>query len=329
MSRRKNDGYGNYVADAEDLDIALGSLPLIRGTWYFVDPKSGSNSNNGLSPGGAVKDLQTAYGLCTSGAGDGIVVFSAGTVAADTTSYLTAALDWSKHAITVIGVSAGGRFFGRARVANATASTNLAVLITVSGDNNHFKNIHMFNGGSNVAAVGCLKVTGNRNFFENCHFIGAGHATPAAAVGAYDLAIDGGQENCFEKCVFGTDTIIRAAANGNLLLDGGAWRSSFYDCDFICYSETAGKGAIKSADADSISGFHIFSRCRFMAWKPNGLGALTSAFIGTKPTSGQILLDSCSLAGWAAWDSVGGNDTLYVANSDATASGGGGIATAP
>jgi hypothetical protein len=328
MAKTKNDGYGNYTADADELDKAIGSLPLIRGVWFFVDPKDGANTNDGKSPSGAVADIKTAYDLCESGRGDGIVVYSAGTTAANTSSYLTAVLDWSKHGITVLGIASGSWVYGRARIANAAATTNIANLVTVSGSNNFFKNIAMFNGGSNVASVGCLKVTGHRNHFENCHFVGAGHATPAAAVGAYDVLVDGGQDNSFEKCVLGTDTIVRAAANGNVLFDGGAWRTKFTDCDIVAYSETAGKGAIKSADADAISGFHVFSRCRFTAWKPNGLGALTSAFIGTKPTSGQILIDSCTLAGWAAWDSVGGNDTLYIANSDATASGAGGIATA-
>ena len=324
----KNDGYGNYTGDADELTKAVGSLPLIRGVWYFVDPKDGLASNDGKSPSGAVDNIKTAYDLCESGRGDGIVVFSAGTTAANTTSYLSAVLDWAKHGITVVGVSSGTRAFGRARIANAAATTNIANLITVSGSNNAFKNIALFNGGSNVASVGCLKVTGNRNFFENCHFVGAGHATPAAAVGAYDLEVNAGQENTFEKCIFGTDSVIRAAANANIRFDGDAWRNYFYDCDIVAYSATAGKGAIMSVDAAAFNGFQVFSRCRFTAWKENGIGALTSAFIGTKPTSGQILIDSCTLAGWAAWDSVGGNDTLYIANSAAVASGAGGIATA-
>jgi len=329
MAKTKTDGYGNYVGEVKDLDLIIGSLPPIRGTWYFVDPTSGIAANDGLSPGSAKASIKDAYDLCTSGAGDGIVLLSAGTAAAGCTSYLSAALAWSKHGITVVGVASGARKYGRARVANLSTATDLAVLITVSGDNNSFYNVHLFNGGSDAAALGALKVSGNRNHFENCHFVGAGHATPAADAGAYDLMIDGGQENNFERCTFGTDTIIRAAANGNIVFDGGAWRNSFYDCDLLCYSETAGKGAIKCADATAFSGVQTFARCRFVAWKPNGLGSLTSAFIGTKPTSGQILMDSCSILGWAAWDSVGANDTVYIANSHAVASGAGGIATAP
>jgi hypothetical protein len=292
-----------------------------------VDPTSGLAANSGLAPGSAKATMLEAYNLCTSGAGDGIVLMSAGTTAAGTTSYMSAVLDWSKHGITVIGLASGNRMYGRARIANTTTVLTLAYLIKVSGNNNRFVNVNMFNGGSDVAALGCLWVTGHRNMFENCHFVGAGHATPAAEAGAYDLMVDGGQENTFERCTFGTDTIIRAAANGNIVFDGGAWRTQFYDCDILAYSATSAKGAIKIIDATAFSGWQVFARCRFMAWKPNGIGSgLTSAVIGVAPNSGQILIDCCSLAGWAAWDTLSAV-TTYVGNSAAEASGGGGVAT--
>lgn len=328
MAKRKTDGFGNYIADAEDRDLILGSLPPIRGTWYFVDPKDGLAANDGLSPGSAKANVKEAYDLCSDGAGDGIVLFSAGTAAADTTSYLSAVLDWAKDGITVYGVSSGARMFGRAVISNTSTVLNLANLITVSGDNNAFYNVHVINLGTNVAAVGAVKVTGDKNYFNNCHFVGAGHATPGAATGVFDVFLDTADGNTFEKCVFGTDAIARGA-NGNIVFDNGAVRNAFYDCDIICSTTTAGKGAINSLAADAIYGVQIFSRCRFIAWKEGGLGTLTSAFIGTKPTNGNILIDSCAIAGWAAWDSVGANDVVYIANSDATASGAGGIATAP
>jgi hypothetical protein len=395
-------GSGGYPAESGIVEGVR--LPFIRGTWYYVDPKSGNNLYSGENISEAVADIETAYGLCTDGAGDGIILLSRGsTTAADTTSYMKHSLAWTKSGITVVGVAAPVGMYGRARVANvevATSSlttcaqtastitreagsfitdgwvvgmtgkivdsgsnngstftvTEVAALtltvsetlnvqskaqtisttltsycpeiILVSGHNNAFLNVNIGNWSSHALALGGVKVTGNRNYFGNCHMVGAGHATPGAVATAYDIQ-DEGQENVFERCIFGTDTVLRAAANANVVFDGGAWRSRFIDCDFISYSETAGHGAIKSYDATAMSGVHIFTRCRFIAWKPNGMGSLTSAFIGTKPNSGQILIDSCSLLGWAVWDSVGGNDTVWIANSHAVASGAGGIATAP
>ena len=211
--------------------------------------------------------------------------------------------------------------------AGATVITSYVTnLITVSGSNNSFVNIHFGNFGANALEVGAIEVTGSRNYFGNCHFLGAGHATPAATTGAYDLKLNGAAECTFEGCTFGSDTIIRAAANGNIVYDGGCLRNRFYDCDIVSYSETAGHGAINSIDATSMQGVDIFSRCRIINWKPNGAGALTAAQIGTAPTSGHFLFDSCSFFGYTA---VGASGAVYVANSAVVASGAGGISTTP
>lgn len=315
-----------FRAFLQDLYVRI-SLPPIRGNWYFVDPQSGASTNNGRTIKRAFANITSAYAACTSGAGDGIAIISSGTTTAHTTSYLIDGeeIDWTKNAITVVGVSSGCRMFGRARIASkATTGDALTYMIDVQGDNNAFINLHIANFGSDATALGGVIVSGNRNYFENCHFIGAGNATPGAETGAYSLKINGGQENTFEKCTFGTDSVIKAAANGEIIFDGTAWRNTFYDCDIRCYSATAGKGAVNFSDTSAISGVQIFSRCRFINWNENGIAASTAAFIGSTPTSGEVLIDSCSLVGWSAWDATA---KVYVANSDATASGAGGIAT--
>jgi hypothetical protein len=327
MAGHKSDGAGNLVADAEDLDLMMGSLPPIRGTWYFVDPTSGLAAKNGLTPGSAKATFKDAYDLCTSGAGDGVVLMSAGTTAAGCTSYLSAVLDFSKHGVTVIGLSSGTKLYGRARIANLSTAVNLAYLIKVSGSNNRFVNVNMFNGGSDAAALGCLWITGHRNRFENCHFVGAGHATPAAETGTYDLLLDGGQENTFVECAFGTDTIIRAAASGNIRVDGGAWRNRFYDCEVISYSATAGKGHVLVVDATAFSGWMLFKGCSFLNWNENGVNLVDAALIGTKPNSGQIAFNDCGFFGFTAVEGAGMSGCGFVANSAAVASGAGGLAT--
>lgn len=391
--------------DLDALEL-VGPLPFINGQWYFVDPTDGSNTETGRTVVKAVADIQTAYGKCTSGAGDGIVLLSRGTTSAGTTSYLDVPLLWTKHGITVVGRAAPTWMGQRARIANkerttgslitiafvdtagvytitdsaegfvtagfvvgstievdSTSNTNdgsytieiveagtltvtesvttetavtagattiksyQAQLINVSGANNVFMNLHIGNFGSSQYAVGALLVSGVRNAFINCHMYGAGHATPAATTGAYDLEMNGASENLFRGCVFGSDSIIRAAANGNIRLDGTAGKALFEGCEIRSYSATAGKGAILSVDATAFQGIIVFRDCRFLNWNPNGITDLTSAFIGTKPNSGALCIDSCILIGWAAWDSAAGNDMVYVGNAAAVATGGGGIAT--
>jgi hypothetical protein len=201
-----------------------------------------------------------------------------------------------------------------------------ANLITISGSNNAFYNVHFGNFGTNVLELGCIDITGSRNYFGNCHILGAGAATPAAETGAYDLKLNGAAECTFTSCTFGSDTIAREAANGNIIYDGGCLRNRFYDCDIVSHSETAGHGAINVIDVSAVSGVEIFSGCRVINWKPNGAGALTLAVIGSVPTSGHFLFDSCTFFGYTA---IGATGAVYVANSDATASGAGGISTTP
>jgi hypothetical protein len=88
-------------------------LPIIRGTWFIVDPYGLYNEE---IAGMTVPDLRTAYDLCTSGKGDGILVMSGGTTAAHTTSDMNSNLTWSKHNITVVGVGAPTKQFQRARI---------------------------------------------------------------------------------------------------------------------------------------------------------------------------------------------------------------------
>ena len=381
------------------------ALPPILGKWYFVDPENGSSTAGGDTPESPVASLETAYGKCVSGNGDGIVLFSSGTSTAHTTSYLKQELDWSKHGITVVGVAAPSRMFGRARVSNSqittgslttlsftnsgtadyisdsaegfltagfevgqtidvvansgtndgqytisavaagkltlsasdSLSTETAVtagattitsynanLLKISGNNNAFFNVHFGNFSSNANALGCVEITGARNYFGNCHMIGAGHATPGAVAGAYDLKLNGAEEASFDACTFGTDSVLKAAANGEVLIDGTALRIQFNDCTFLSYSATSGKGAIKSADASSHQGVIEFNGCRFINWNENGIAAVDDVFIGTAPTSGAYAVTPDSLCvGFTGW---GAN--VYVAGAAAAASAGGQIATA-
>jgi len=388
-----------------NLEADLG-LPFILGTWYFVDKTDGVSTNGGKSPTNAFADITTAYSACTSGAGDGICLISRGTSASATTSRITFPLVWSKHGITVVGVSAGARQFNRARISNTehttgaittiafgtsttitdsasgfvtagfavgdvlridtTSNTNdgtaaivttvaagtltcsassftpedaatagsttinsyCAQLIDVTGDNNSFSNVSIVNHSSDAAAIGGVKVQGNRNAFNNVHFIGAGHATPRAVADANDLEINSGQENTFRDCSFGTDSVLAAATNSNVLFDTNCWRNHFDDCEFRTYSKTTTGGAINSKDATSMEGWQFFRGCNFINWNENGLTANDSVFIGTKPTSGYVALDNkCACFGYTAWDDSGANNTFYIASPTSAASGAGGIAT--
>ena len=313
MAKRKTDGYGNYIADAEDLDIILGSLPPIRGTWYFVDPTSGLAANSGLTPGGAKASIEEAYALCISGAGDGIVIISAGTASAGTTSYLSDTITWSKHGITVVGLCAGGFYNQRARI--STAETDLVDLINLTGANNRFFNVSLYNGADiSNAQMAALKLAGVRNAFINCDF----KASPATA-SAYksDLWLSGAHENFFLDCNFGNasyDAGNHAACH--IYMDGttGNGQNFFRNCTMIAQvSAGTAFGGLKIGAAAALNGAMIFDNLIAAAWRANvNKLDLASWFIGTKPTTGIVVVKNSGLGGYAVWDAEAGNDFINV-----------------
>lgn len=117
----KSGSISKGLANALEVISEVGSLPLIRGQWYYVDPTSGANTSDGRTIDTAVADLAAAYAKASDG--DGIALLSYGATSAATTSYLYQELAWSKNGITVFGVAAPVGMFGRARVANKTLTT--------------------------------------------------------------------------------------------------------------------------------------------------------------------------------------------------------------
>jgi hypothetical protein len=208
-----------------------------------------------------------------------------------------------------------------------TLTSYMSQIITVSGANNRFFNVHIGNFSSHALSLGGLKITGPRNFGAGVHVVGAGHATPGAVATASSLLLDGAEEPTFVNSVFGTDSVLKAAANGEIVVDGGCWRPRFYGCEVLSYSATAGKGAIKFVDAAALSGYLLLRGCSLMNWNENALDKVDAAVIGTKPTSGEVAVDNCGFFGFTAIGGAGMSGCVQVANSAAVASGAGGIAT--
>lgn len=370
-------------------------LPAIRGKWHFVDP----NAVNRTS--GAFSNIYDAYAACVDERGDGIALVSSGNSTAETTSYMTYPLDWTKEGVTLVGVCAGNRMYQRARIASKSITTGtiatlafptattitdsasgfvtagfvvgqtiaitttdgtndgnaiitavaagtitcsastftiqtaavagnsdltnyLGYLIDFQASNVYGANFSIGNWGSTAQDLGCVKITGARMAFDNVHFVGAGHATPGAVASTpFDVKLDGAEEIDFYNCTFGTDSVLKAAANGEVLIDGGCWRIGFENCDFVTYSETAGKIAVRSNDATSFSGVIKFKGCGFYNWNPNGITAVDDVFGGTAPTSGAYAVNSaCQPVGYTGWGTK-----VYVSTAAAAASAGGGIST--
>jgi hypothetical protein len=316
-------------------------IPPIAGTYYHVCPGStaiinnqsnyivGSSGNDGLSKNTALDSIATAYDKCVSGAGDGIILWSYGTSTAMCTSYLTAALDWTKWGITVVGICAPTMFSQRARIANKSTALNLGYLIDVQGSNNTFLNMSFYNGGTTGA--GGVKVSGDRNFFGKVNFMGGmGMTTPTTD--DYSLLIAGGDENTFERCVIGSDTFDKTnIAGAELHFSTGAMRNRFYKCEVISFrSAGTTAGAIKLVGlGDSIERDVVFEDCFFNMYRDGALTSEVSVVIGTAPNNGMLCFFNCRKKGFTDFGATASARVFIDMATTATNTGAGGALDNP
>lgn len=207
---------------------------------YLVDPVNGDDDNSGLSFEAPKKSIKAAFDLCTADEHDTVVMLSG-----DTADNPAAALAWTKDYTHLIGWSSDLPGVGQRCRIVGTAALDLAQVITFSGNGCIVKNIQFFNGNDAASDSGAVIVSGSRNQFENCFFAGMGHATAAARAGSYSLSLTGA-ENVFKRCSIGLGSMIRAAANAELLISGTTCvRNKFIECEFVSWSVTAGKLLVK------------------------------------------------------------------------------------
>ncbi len=196
--------------------------------------------------------------------------------------------------------------------------------ITVSGNNNSFNNVMIWNDGALSYSLGGVVLTGARNYFNRCFIVGGAGCTATANERSLELG-DGAQENIFEDCTIGTDTVDRGNnANCELYINGttnGTARNRFNRCLFLSEAEGGTAHlAIKSAAATSMGRHMLFRDCDFECYVMN-LGAdQASVFGGTKFNTAKIgLMGQCSALGYATWDETEANNVVYLCGGAAAA----------
>ena len=303
--------------------VAVGG-PLSQGKSYHIKPGSGTSGAGGLKVNDAVSTVARAHTLMTADQNDVAYMYAEDNSASGTTDYQSSALTWSKDGTHLIGVNSGGVVGQRSRIAQLSTATGVSPLVTWSANNGSMRNIHVFHGVADATSKIAVTVSGDRNYFYRNHFAGIGNATMDVAT-ACSLNVQG-DENLFEDCTIGLDTIARgAAATYEVLFDGGATRNIFRNCRFISYSEAAGFAFI----ARSTSGtdrWNLFQNCQFINMPTGDAGGttMTEAFDVTAGGSpdGVFILDNCSLFGATDWENpVTGKVMIFAGTSTAATAG--------
>ena len=308
----------------------FGGVPI--GGQFSTEPNStfflkasGSDGKDGKKPSNAVLTLARAHLVMPADKNAVVYLVSESNSAGSTTIRITEATQtWSKDGTHIVGVASGGMFGSRARISGTANAANVTPLMDWTANNGSMKKIHLFYGEADAGDLGAFKVSGERNYFYNCHFAGIGHADQDAT-DAYSLSLTG-DENMFERCVIGLDTIGRGTAeNSEIQLVTGqtATRNVFKDCIILTNADAAGHQFIKSTGDLSLDRFLMFDNCNFINSGVNAGGAtMTEAFDLSTTMGGTIILKDCGLFGCSEWDAGDGGDIQVVgASGIATTSG--------
>ncbi len=284
--------------DALNLGLPVGPSSNV----FYIDPANGDDDNSGLHPTKPLLTLEAAYALCTAGQNDVVAI-----IGGATGLYPETAIDWAKSYTHLVGLTAPLSVGQRARIVNH-ADNDLTTLFTVGAQGCIIKNIQFFDGKDKAEDGACVHIDGDghRTYMQNCFIAGMGNAATAARAGSYSLQV-AASECTFVDCTIGLDTIIRAAANSELIITGG--RNRFVHCDIRSYSETAGKFLVKIDNAGGDMRDQIFDDCLFYNYTSNWVNGIDNVF--DMPAAGAthyvILRGDCQLvgvnSGWA--DTVG------------------------
>lgn len=301
----------------------------MTGNFFFCDYANGSDGNTG-GAADPLKTLSRAHDLATAGNNDVIFIIGDGSTTA--TQRLEETLTWSKNATHLVGITAPTMISQRARISTLTTqTTNINPLMTVSAAGCIFANFSFFQGvGEAATDEKLIDITGDRNYFWNIHFGGMGHANGAARAGSYVILLNDGDENTFDGCTIGLDTITRSAANANVKFTSQCQRNIFRNCLFPMMTSAATPIYIDANASGSIDRFNLFRECIFHNAVNSTSTAITAVVAFHASQGGTIFIDNCSSVGandWTASDTAtvkitgpvpNGDTSGMAANADAT-----------
>ncbi len=289
-----------------------------NGKAWFVDPYRGGDSNRGDRVNRAKKSTSSALSAARAGHNDVIYLCSYTNTLATTADYQTSTLTWNKDSTHLIGVNSGNHAFQRSTIRPATTATaaSVAPLMSITANNCRFENISVINDLNAAAAVGAVYVSGSRNHFKNCHFGGNAGGTTADVATQYSLYLYGAQENVFDGCTIGMDTISRSSQRYEIYFNkdasnNGTARNVFRNCVIYTYATSTAMTWLTYA-ASAVDRFNLFQNCIFVN---TGTSSLASGFSisATGSPAGILILKGCSLVGATASENAASGALYYDA----------------
>ena len=273
-------------------------LPYV-GTVFYVDATAGSDTaNSGTSQNDAFATVNTAFAAATSGQHDVIIIAPTGGSGRTTEA---TSINWNKRFTHLIGSAAPSMVNPRAGMSFTSAATSPS--FTISENGCIFKNITIaqFND-VNVL----VEQTGNENYFGNVHFAGIGNADAGDDTAAVIINFNGGEENTYDGCMIGLDTVARTGANFSLNFASAAGnpRNVFRNCFFTLFGDAEAPRHVRAQDGGT-DRWELFDNCIFMDNSDITSATTQTDVFATGSASdqgGALIVKDCmnvSSTGWA------------------------------
>lgn len=289
---------------------------------WFADPANGLTGNTGRKPKEALASVGAAYSKTVDKQGDTIYYMNDGNTTGSSRE-ATIPLVWSNDNTHLVGWCAPVPMSQRARITPvATAALTANPVLSVSGHGNSFSNLQIAHWGADTDAIAArgVDVTGNRNYFYNCHIVGIPNAHTGDEATACDLKVTG-EENMFERCYFGANTVTRTGANAVVELTSSATRIHFKDCFFTFYADADAPLFVKIDAAADIDREILFDNCTF--YNPIGAGSTsqTAAMSVHASAGGDVILKDCMLIGASDWEAADAANIYLMCHTQTDAGG--------
>lgn len=306
----------------EDIAGLIG-LPSV-GNIYYVDPTNGSDTaNSGTTRDDALATVGTAYGKCTSGNHDVVVIVPSGGTGRTTE---TSAITWGKRFTHLIGNAAPTTCNVRAGMSFTATGATTTPQFQVTENGCIFKNLTLYQAVAD--SYGLCEVSGDRNYFSNVFFAGIANTTAGDVASGYCLRLNAAEENTFDGCMFGVDWVMRTAANYNIHMyyngSSVSSRNFFYNCFSTLIGDADAPRHIK-VDSAGCDRYAYFENCVFT--DNTGLSGVTTQTDVIQGATldhqgGAIILKDCMEIGSTGWaSSVTGVYILGTASNDTLATG--------
>lgn len=315
----------------------LPGMPMLTGTWFFVDYANGSDGNEGTSLGSPLKTVYRAYSLMTAGKNDVCVVIGDGSTtatqrmsvanaAAAVSTATTGTITWAKKACHLIGVAAPSnntraRFAAPTGTYTAATFGNAGLFFDVTASGCVFANFSVFGGFSTGSTSGLTwRDTGGRNFYSGVQIQGLADAESAGAAAARTIFIGTTGENVFLNCEFGLDTVTRTAANATVEFAGGVPRNTFINCTFPFLTSAATPLGIIVTGAAAIDRWQKFVNCEFInSIKSTSTVMTVLTSMSSASPGGLLLMKNCTLLGITDFGDTNALANTYVDSPTITA----------